>query len=313
MRFKLDFPISFPDSVCITYGAPIVLLGSCFSDDIGSKFKTTGFDILANPFGTIFHPLPLAEVIEKSLNGGREDEIQKLGEYYSSWGTSTMLNARSKVEAETLLTSAKRKMKGALSEASYLFITFGTAWGYRLLSNDVIVANCHKQPNNLFEKELAGVDKIVATWERLIKELKALNPKLNVVFTVSPVRHSKDGLVQNNRSKSRLIEACHQLCEKTSSIYFPSYEIVLDELRDHRFFKEDLVHPNSQAIDYVWERLQQAMMDQETREILDKVVKLKTEIEHRSLNPDSEEERIRRLRFKEKLSDFQSKYPEVKW
>lgn len=313
MKFKLDFKFQLPDDLKITHRSSLVLLGSCFSDEIGSKFSKAAFSNVSNPFGTLFHPIAIANNILSALEDNPNLRTHDFGGYCSSWNTSSLVRAESINEIGVLYTEKLRLFKNRLEGADIIFITFGTAWGYELKEDGTIVANCHKQAPDLFEKKLVGIDEIVSVWKQVFDKVRVVNPKVKWVFTVSPVRHSKDGLVENNRSKARLIEACHTLCNDRVAHYFPSYEIVIDELRDYRFFKQDLVHPNQQAIDYVWERLIDVTMDEETRLLINDIQRLKTELEHRSINPDSKEEKERINRLQEKVDKLKSAHPEIKW
>lgn len=313
MKLKLDFLFHLPDDLKITHHSSLILLGSCFSDDIGAKFLRAGFDSVSNPFGTLFHPSAIANNLLNSLEVDPDLKIRDFGGYTSSWNTSTLVRARSVHEMQEIYFELLRSFKENLQRVDVIFITFGTAWGYELTEDGSIVANCHKQASNLFDKKLMGIDDIVSIWKKAIEKIEEINPGVQWVFTVSPVRHSKDGLIENNRSKARLIEACHELCELSSVNYFPSYEIVMDELRDHRFFKEDLVHPNKQAIDYVWERLVYTMMDDKTISLITDVQRLKTELDHRSINPESQEEKERIMRLNEKIGQFRAIHPEIRW
>jgi hypothetical protein len=170
-----------------------------------------------------------------------------------------------------------------------LFITLGSAFIYQLISTGELVGNCHKIPQKEFTKKLLTVSEITADYKKLLKELTAINSNLKVVFTISPVRYIRDGVVENNHSKARLIEAVHELvAERENTFYFPAYELIIDDLRDYRFYKADLVHPNEQAIDYVFEKLMDTIFDEETKKLFDKIKDIVTAKEHRPFNKNTE-------------------------
>jgi hypothetical protein len=181
-------------------------------------------------------------------------------------------------------------------------VTFGTAIGYHLNKTNLVVGNCHKQPARSFTKKLASIEQIVTIWKEVIQEIKRINPEINICFTVSPVRHVKEGLHENNLSKSTLLLAIDQLKNQNEINYFPSYELVIDILRDHRFFKEDLIHPNQQAIQFVWEKFMEVFLNSEIVEIANKVKDLKNALQHRLQYPESK----MALKFRDQLSERKS-------
>lgn len=312
MKFKLDTEI--PGFDCkIEYGKPLIFLGSCFSDEISKKFKYAGFDTLSNTFGTIFHPIALAQNIQKSLNDSIDFPVFEINDSFFSWDCSTTVSANSKEELEILLIEKQKTLKDYILNASHIFITLGSSFGYRLVSNNNLVANCHKQKQNFFQKELTTVEEMEKLWVETLDLIYKVNPKINIVFTVSPVRHSKDGLVENNRSKARLIELISFLESKFPVSYFPSYEIVLDELRDYRFFKEDMIHPNQLAIDFIWEKIEGSFFDSETQKVIAKVFELRKLSAHIvQTNNLSERQKFEENR-QSKIQNFIEKNSVIHW
>lgn len=309
MKLQLDFKID-TSTLNIKYGDEVVLLGSCFSDTMTSHFETSGFKVLSNPFGTLFHPLAVANVIDEAISPNKIGVVQR-DDLYFSWLASGKLFARSEFELEKHLTTARNKLIKSLKKSRLLIVSFGSAWGY--IERDFgIVANCHKMPHTQFDKKLSTVDLMALRWNEILTELKRLNPQLNVVFTVSPVRHFKDGLVENNRSKSRLIEFTHQLSSR-HGFYFPSYEIVIDQLRDYRFYKNDLVHPSDDAVAYVWESFSQFLFSEHTLSIVKKVKQIKMTLNHKSLYPGSKLDGIRIKAAKEQQQQLIKKIPDIFW
>ncbi len=312
MKLKLDFEFQLNSSK-IQHGDQVVLIGSCFSNEMGLLFDNNGFKINSNPFGAIFHPVPLANLILDSINQNQENTIIQRKDLYFSWNAAGTIFQYSEAALNSRLNEIKTQFKQDLLEAKFLFITLGSAIGYVHNQLNGIVANCHKLPSNTFVKSLTNVDSMVEIWSETLIQLKAFNPNLQVIFTVSPIRHIKDGLIENNRSKARLFELIEKLSTKFSLHYFPSYEIVLDELRDYRFFKSDGMHPNQMAIQYVWERLTETMMSAETQKLCQEIVQLRQMENHQSLYPQSAEHQEFLLKTKEKIQQFLVNNPSVIW
>ena len=311
MKFKLDFPIK-PIDLKLTFAKEVLLIGSCFSDEMGASFRSSGFHVCDNPFGTIFHPAAIARVLSDAINDVLSVDLLTRGDLYFSWGASGKLYATDEGVLRKKVLSTRQEIKKILSEAELAVITFGTAWAYVLNDSGKIVANCHKVPQDRFSRKLSEVNEMVSEWQNLVKQIKELNPDIQIIFTVSPVRHVRDGLVENNRSKARLIELVHSLSEDQVH-YFPSYEILIDELRDHRYFASDLVHPSKEATAYVWERFKEYLFDTNTAEAVVSVEKVKRSMAHKSLYPGSAEEVKRREALMHAKDILESDYPGVNW
>lgn len=312
MNFQLNFPIP-KSSIEITHGDKIALIGSCFSDSMSKFFTKSGFEVSSNPFGTIFHPTAMASCIQDVLNDKEKVDVVQRNDLFFSWDSAESLVGSSESEVIEIVLAKRKEFKEYLKSAKLLVITFGTAWGYHHKEIDKIVGNNHKMPASLFTKRLMEVEQEYNKWEYIVKRLKGLNPKLNVVFTVSPVRHTKDGLTNNNRSKSRLIELVHSVLEDADADYFPSYEIIMDELRDYRFFKECRVHPTDEAVKYVWNRFEETYFSEETKELSQKVRNLHRTFEHKSIHPNSAETKRHLEISAEKLDALREDFPEVWW
>lgn len=244
MNFRTTFQIAQAEQL-LSFGDSIIFLGSCFSDRIGQKLRYFGFDVLINPMGTVFHPLAIAKLLDLDVKLDLR-LLQSNGAWFALEAHS---DVRAKSEADLVLEFEKKRdlLLAYLSKSKLLVITLGSAWGYYL--DQEIVANCHKLPVSNFEKRLTELSEMQATWGRLILVLKEKFPDLELMFTVSPVRHTKDGFVENQRSKARLIELTHSL----EASYFPSFELQLDDLRDYRFYEADLIHPSAVAVDYIFD------------------------------------------------------------
>ena len=286
MDFQLKFNI--PEShLKIEFSDPIVFLGSCFSDEMSLLAKQHGFHVTANPFGTLFHPLAIAQNMLDALQDKADTNIVRHEDIYFDYSCSGKIFGMSENELKEKVLFLRNDLKRELKTASYLFVTFGTAFAYHLNETNQVVGNCHKQPSHTFSKKLTEIEEIVSIWNNVISEIKRFNPKIEICFTVSPVRHSKDGLHENNLSKSSLILAINQLMSKNEINYFPAYELVNDVLRDYRFFKEDFVHPNQQAIQFVWEKFMQTFLKSETLQLAKKVKDLKLAMQHKLQYPES--------------------------
>ena len=312
MKLKLDF--SFPNiPLKIDYSSPIISLGSCFSDEISKKLQFAGFNVNDNPFGVLFHPLAILNVLNSSLLESKDVAVFKREDLFFSWDASSKVYAMSEDTIREKVVSIREELHQSILEAKVIVLTFGSSFQYSIEKSG-IVGNCHKAPQSVFEKKMSTVEEMYLPWFSLIQKVKEINPKIQFLLTVSPVRHVKDGLVENNRSKSRLIELTHQLVESFDDVYYyPSYEIMMDELRDYRFFANDLVHPNQKAVDYIWEHFKSKTMDVELYDLVGKVEKLKKSFLHRSLHPDSEATRLFQIKLEEQKLELMRENKDINW
>ena len=309
MKLQLDFHPEISNEK-IQIGNKITLLGSCFSDEIAIRLTNSGFHVVANPFGTIFHPTALANLL---LTIDLESSVIKRDDLFFSWLAAGSIYSSTKENLIAKLLELQNYLVDSLRNSSFLFVTFGTAFAYEQEEYGSVVANCHKFPASNFKKVLSSVSEMDQDWNLCLEKIYEINPNIKVVFTVSPVRHIKDGIIENNRSKARLIELTNRFSEMTNTIYFPSYEIVIDVLRDYRFYKEDLIHPTNQAVDYIYKQLEYVFMDEQTQKITEQVRKLKANQKHKILYPES----IKSVEFEnvnnEKIADFLKNNPLVFW
>lgn len=303
MKFTTVVPIE-EQGVKMDYNSKIVSLGSCFAVNMAEKFKRYQFRTCVNPFGIVFHPLAIQKLLEYTVVEYEfsSKDVFLHNEIWSCFDAHSELNQLEEEELVEKLNTVISDFRLFIEEASHVFLTFGTAWVYELKNEKRVVANCHKVPQAVFAKRLLGYEELVHSYEEITRLIQILNPEVSIVFTVSPVRHIKDGFVGNQRSKAQLIGALHQFLEvsenKTLS-YFPAYEIVMDELRDYRFYDQDMLHPNAIAIDYIWERLLECFVDEETKTTMKKVEEVSKAMEHRPFNPTSEQH----LKFMDTLID----------
>ena len=233
----------------------LLFSGSCFSDEIGKRCSAAGFDVLVNPGGTMFDPLSLERHYRRILQPQlfSEEDLFFHDGLYRNWDHYSKLGSFTATETLLKLNECYALASHYLKHCNRLFITFGTAWYYQLKSNGNAVCNCHKMPASLFEKKIISAAEIVRQWTDLLGSLVQFNPQLKIVFTVSPVKHLRDGIIENSRSKAVLLNAVHQLLDKGLCEYFPAYELVNDVLRDYRFYKTDAAHPTEQAVDFVFD------------------------------------------------------------
>ena len=306
----LDFKIPAA-SFQINHKDSLLFIGSCFSEEIGDKAKFYGFNSLSNPFGTIFHPSVIVRNIKKALalEPLNQKEIVEHQGVYFSWDTSGKIFGYSEEELIKQYSKIQVKFKDSLLKSKVLFVTLGTAYGYDLRTEEYVVANCHKQRSTIFNKCLYSVSQMFNEWLDVIKLIKDLNPELEIVFTVSPVRHIRDGLIENNRSKAVLIDLVNQVTSRTGAHYFPSYEIMIDELRDYRYYKLDKIHPSDEAISYIWKRFSETYFNDETISINQKVEKLRLNIKHKTLYEESYSYKAFQENLNTQLQKFKEEYP----
>lgn len=315
MKFQTTIPIQ-KSNFFIDYSSKLVSFGSCFAENMGNKFDYFKFSTITNPFGIIFNPISLEKIILRSIHKKyfTEKDIFFHNEAWHCFEVHSELSNPDKAEFLTTLNQLIDATNGHIEKATHCLITLGTSWVYKHIESDAIVANCHKAPQQLFVKELLSVADIEASLQRIVSEIQVVNPNCKFVFTISPVRHSKDGFEENNVSKSRLITALYQfLLNATSSNYFPSYEIMMDELRDYRFYAEDMLHPNQIAIDYIWMKFSQNFIDEIEFETMQHVSEIQKALSHRPFNPNSESHIKFQNNLKQKINAIVAKYPEMKF
>ena len=309
--WMLDPPILSPKEK-INYSHNILFAGSCFSKSIAALMTTAKMNVMQNPNGILFDPFSIARCLKNVLTeySCQLVDVFRNNDYWHSWDHHSSFSHYNKNALLTNLQEIRSATTEYLKKADWLVITFGTAYFYSLKEDGRKVANCHKVAGNLFDKNLATSQSIVSEYDHLISTLLKVNPSIKILFTVSPVRHIKDGVIENNRSKGRLLEAVHNLVEKHSNVfYFPAYELVIDVLRDYRFFKEDMVHPSVPAIKYVFDEFKKSYFDTESQNIFTEINNWMMQVNHKILHPLSESSKD----FEKKLLDtkinLQKKYP----
>jgi lysophospholipase L1-like esterase len=289
MRWSIDFPIpTFPYP--ISHSSKLLSMGSCFAQTIGKKMQAAKLDVLVNPFGTLFHPLNLADLLNQALQQRPMDPagvVEREG-LFVHYAAHSDVKGATRDELEENYTRQLVLLHQSLKQASHLVLTLGTAWLYQHKEFGR-VANCHKQPAALFEKKLSSLTELENEFGSVLLAIRQQYPKLQLILTLSPVRHTKEGIAENQLSKSILRVLCAQLAQTIQTAhYYPAYEIMVDELRDYRFYKSDLLHPSEEAENYIWEKWQQATFSQATQQKVAEIQKLQLELAHRAFNPDSE-------------------------
>ncbi len=312
MKLQTTIPLT-PEKNQIDYTSKVLLLGSCFTENIGGKLDYFKFQNLQNPFGIVFHPLALQNLVKRAvtkLQFTDADVFERDGQWFSFEAHSS-ITAATKSDMVMLLNELLEQFSSYLTKASHIIFTYGTAWVYRYIASDTVVANCHKIPQKEFKKELLSVQEISASLERTVSMISEVNTSVKIITTVSPVRHLKDGFVENTQSKSHLISGIHQFKNQLVTIsnlqtyYFPSYELMMDELRDYRFYGEDMVHPNATAVHYIWEKFKLVWIANKTEQLQKEVDTIQKGLQHRAFNPNSDGH----LKFQQ---DLQQKIEKVK-
>lgn len=315
MQFRTQIPIN-KNSLPISYDSNIVSLGSCFAVNIGQKLEYYKFRNTINPFGILFHPLALEKIISFALN---KKKFSKADIFFHNerWHCFDAHSDLSSTDAESLINSlntASLLLNEAVKSASHIIITLGTAWVYNHNEIKETVANCHKVPQKEFTKELLDPERIKQSLQNNINMIREMNPDVQVIFTVSPVRHIKDGFAENQWSKANLISAVQDFIKQESSdcvTYFPSYEIMMDELRDYRFYNEDMIHPNQTAIDYIWERFTESFINENCYKTMEDAASIQKSLLHRPFSPESDQHKKFLSKLSDKICALQKNYPHI--
>lgn len=292
------------------YEQHFLLLGSCFAETIGRKLLEYRFTGDVNPFGVLYNPFSIADALER-LNENRPFVVSELFNYdgwWHSWAHHGSFSAKTQEQALANINTTYSVAAERFEQTDVLILTFGSAWVYE--HDGSVVANCHKVPEREFMRRRLSVDEIVERYTVLLSRLLKNRPHLRIVFSVSPIRYLRNGATENQTSKAILLLATEALCRQfEAAIYFPSYEIVLDELRDYRFFADDMIHPSSMAVEYVWERFCAAFFTEKTLELLPQVAKINKALQHRLLKADSEAYRRFTEQIECELAELKQKYP----
>jgi lysophospholipase L1-like esterase len=307
-RTEVHIPASGLD---LTLEDGIVTIGSCFAEVIGSKLKENKANVLVNPFGTIFNPLSVCRLLKATIGQHHDFEkhlVQHNGIWYA-YDLHSSLSSPDRDDLTQLISQRLEQTKQDLQQAKLLIITLGTAVGYRLQSTGEVVANCHKLPARQFSRELLTLEAMQADFENTLALLREFNPQLQVLLTVSPVRHIKETIETNSVSKALLRVLCHQLTQgHTQVYYFPAFEIMMDDLRDYRFYGRDMVHPTEVAEDYIWNKFTSAYLAKSFLAFLKEWEKIRRAVAHRPFHPESEAHQAFLKNTLQQLQDLSQRY-----
>ena len=288
-RTKVELPVDLPS---ITHAEKLLLMGSCFAENIGKLLTGSKFQVDVNPYGILYNPLSISVALREILCG-KEYLKEDLFFYKGLWHSPMHHGAFSGVTPENTLENINTRLRpihASVQKLDWLILTLGTAYVYCQKEKGHVVANCHKLPESQFVRHLLSVEEVVKEYSSLITEMITHYPKLKVLFTVSPIRHIRDGLHANQLSKSTLLLAIDRLQQLFPGqvFYFPSYEIVLDELRDYRFYADDMLHPSSLAIQYLWQRFSEIFFSNETKQMIISIEEIQKDLAHKPFHPHSE-------------------------
>ena len=325
MNFHLAFTPN-PFTTKINHRQKLLLIGSCFTENMGAKLKLHKFDVLENPNGILFNPISITKSITSYIDNNQYTaaDLFYQNEYWNSWEHHSRF---SHPDQELCLQGINQSQQSAhyfLKNTDWLLLTLGSAFAYTLNfsapgtadgvagAEGGLVANCHKVPTDKFNKKLLSADEITSALQEMLTAVKAVNPKIKIIFTISPVRHLRDGFEENNRSKATLIQAVHALIEKEEDrFYFPAYELVIDDLRDYRFYAEDMVHPNYAATNYVWEKFVAACIDEPTQKLMEEINTINAAKSHKPFHPTSRQHKKFLQTNLEKVNQLNCQYPYI--
>lgn len=312
MDFRLEFdPPSLSKKIDLS--DTIMLVGSCFTEHVFNYLVASKFCAVQNPNGVLFNPDSIANTLSRYVQNKHVSSVELFEKngLWNHWDFHSNLSCTSQEESLVRMNEAISSAHSFLKHAQWLIITLGSAYVYEMEGGQ-IVANCHKMPASFFTKRMLDPEEIISTYTKTIAALKQFNHNLNIIFTISPVRHLRDGFVENNRSKSVLIHAVNKLTSHQDYInYFPSYELVIDDLRDYRFYAEDMVHPNYQATRYVWEKFCTAAINGRSREVMKELDQLNMAFHHKPLHPDSTEHMKFKNKYKEITQSLAERFPSI--
>ncbi|MEZ4852788.1 GSCFA domain-containing protein [Flavobacterium sp.] len=314
MNFRTEIPIAkynFP----IDYQSKIMLLGSCFSENIGEKFQYFKFQTTVNPFGIIFNPVSIEKLVKRVVaqQPFTENDIFYHNDLWHCFEVHSELSNPNKEAFLNNLNSIVESTHRQIVSLSHLLITLGTSWVYRNNSSKEIVANCHKVPQKEFTKELLSTSQIEESLQNIVSLIHSVNPNVKFIFTISPVRHIKDGFFENNVSKGNLLSALYKTvnCQLSTVNYFPSYEIMVDELRDYRFYKDDMLHPNQQAVDYIWIKFFENYINPNEFQLMNDICAIQKGLQHKPFNPDTEAHQKFLQNLQKKIETIKNQYPTI--
>lgn len=289
MQFRSELILK-PSPVSIGYNQKIIMLGSCFAEHIGSWLQAHYFDIVLNPFGILYNPVSIAHSLKILCQKKqyKESDLFFHQGIYHSFDHHSRFSGRNANDVITHINRTREQATEQLLQADWLIITFGTAWIYLLKDQNRIVSNCHKLPDRMFTRNRLSMDQIVREWGELLRDIRKINPKIKVLFTVSPIRHIKDTLHGNQLSKAVLLLAIDELQKQVDQVdYFPAYELLLDDLRDYRFYADDMLHPSDKAIEYIRDKFAETYFNKDTKKLFLEIIRVNKALMHKPSDPES--------------------------
>ncbi len=296
----------------INYDSKLIFMGSCFATNIGSYFSETGFNTIVNPFGVLYNPISIAKALERLIleQPYKSKDLVCHNQIWQSFDHHSQFNHADQQTCLNQINQSLRFSSDFFKEAKYLFITFGTSWIYQLKETGSIVSNCHKFPASTFNRFLADQAQVTKLYQELIDKLLQVNPDLTIILTISPVRHWKDGAHGNQISKAILLLSVDELCRQFNQLhYFPAYELLLDDLRDYRFFADDMLHPSATAINYIRSKFKDAWLNSNSLEFINNMESIQKALAHRPFNIKSEQHQHFIQKTLKKLASIQQEFP----
>lgn len=317
---QLQLSINIPSiRPLIEHQDKVLLVGSCFTEHMSGRLAQAKWQTMANPNGILFNPLSVADALMSYVTGRVYESNQLFlhNELWQHWDFHSQLSHINVTDAVNGMNTSIAQAHDFLKNTNWLIITLGSAYQYYNIHEDthgVPVANCHRAPGKWFDKRLLSIDTMMSALGETIRALKAYNPQLNILFTISPVRHIRDGVIENNRSKARLLETVHSLVEEFSFVYyFPAYEIAIDVLRDYRFYDIDMVHPNYACTEYIWEQFVQHNMSEQAQNLTKVMKEITTAFQHRTRFPETEAHKKFILKYKTRVEELSQQYSYTDW
>ena len=317
MKLRLEIEVKNA-GFYISHQDRLFLTGSCFTENIGNKFTQLKFNNIQNPHGILFNPVSVCNSIKEYVHPKEytSKDLFYYNEAWHSWNHHSRFSSPFQQESLNMINVSNKAAHEYLKHADYLFITFGSSWVYTFTAEALgavagnVASNNHKAPANWFRKRLLSSTETFLMMEEMMKAVLSINPNIKFIYTISPVRHIREGFIENNRSKAVLIDAVHSTINHNpqNTFYFPSYEIVIDDLRDYRFYSEDMVHPNYLASDYVWEKMVKAYMKEETLQLNKTIEEVNIAFKHKPFNPTSNQHKTFLQNYFHKVKTLQETY-----
>ncbi|MBP9078213.1 MAG: GSCFA domain-containing protein [Haliscomenobacter sp.] len=300
----------------IGHNTPSLVMGSCFAESIGGRMQELKFPVVANPFGILFNPLSLASAIARLLEGTpfQPGELELHNGRWLSFAHHGQFSGADREEVLGRINLAFAEGKAQIQQAGLLILTLGTSFVWEIRGREAVAANCHKLPASMFVRRRASLEDLTTALSAALDQLIAARPDIRILLTVSPIRHLRDGLIENQRSKAALLLACSILEDRIPNVrYFPAYELLMDDLRDYRYYARDMIHPSEMAQDYIWDYFSRSFFSENTLRLIREVEKVRQAMQHRPLRPDSPEHQAFRQRQRELILALETAWPELDW